>query len=131
MAQFISLVKHTSSLNPTIVEWFGLKADDPSGKIVPVVWLDYTVIEGKVYLYTIETREGYRNRGYATHALNLLKEAYNVPEILHDGSYTPEGFNYIRSKLNWLPSGGEQEAKIGFRSMNFVENWEVYQNHTR
>lgn len=99
--------------------WFGF--DDKT----PIVWIKYGVQpDGKVYLWTIETKAEYRNQGYATQALNLLKEFHDVDRIHHDSGYTPEGFNYVAHQLEWV-SQNQAEPEISFNSMNFVEEWNV------
>lgn len=131
MAQLISLVKHSIG-DHNFIEWFGLQADDPSMKITPVVWVEYRIEPEKgVYLYSIETRPGYRNRGYAKKVLELIKISRNVAEIFHNGSYTPEGFSYIYPNVTWVRDGFVEEPKVGFRSMNFVDNWDKYLNHLK
>lgn len=99
--------------------WFGFD------NITPAVWVKYAVHpNGRVDLWTIETKPEYRHQGYATQALNLVREKYGVDKIHHDGGYTPEGFNYVAHQLEWV-SHNQAEPKISFRSMNFVEEWNI------
>lgn len=75
-----------------------------------------TVVE----LCDIETREGFRNRGYATAILEAIAEGYGVDRVSHGGSYTPDGYSYISSKLKRIgnPSRGPAVAPMGF-----VHDW--------
>lgn len=130
MARLISIAKHAKS-QQNFVEWFGLESDDGYKKIVPVVWIEYRVEANGVYLFTIETRPGYRNLGYATKALELLKDSQNVSEIRHNGSYTPEGLSYIYPKVTWVRDGFVDAPTADFKSGNYVsqDSWENYRNH--
>lgn len=77
-----------------------------------------TVVE----LCDIETREGFRNRGYATAILEAIAEGYGIDQISHSGSYTPAGYSYIASKLKRIgnPSKGPAVAP-----MSFVHDWQT------
>lgn len=78
-----------------------------------------TVVE----LCDIETREGYRHRGYATVLLRLLAEGYGVDSVSHGGSYTADGFSYIAPKLKRI---GEPTSGPVHRPMGFVDAWDDY-----
>lgn len=75
-----------------------------------------TVVE----LCDIETREEFRNRGYATAILTAIAEGYGIDRVSHGGSYTPDGYSYISSKLKRIgnPSRGPAVAPMGF-----VHDW--------
>lgn len=77
-----------------------------------------TVIE----LCDIETREGYRNRGYATAILEKIAEGYGIEAVSHGGSYTPDGYSYIAPKLKRIgnPSRGPAVGPMGF-----VHDWDT------
>lgn len=103
-----------------IQAWFGFNDE------TPVVWIKYAIHDsGKIDLWTIETREEYRNQGYSKQALNLLKEKHGVDAIHHDGGYTPEGFKYIAHQVTWVPCHTSEPVQ-NFDSMNFVEEWNIY-----
>lgn len=76
-----------------------------------------------VSLCDIETREGYRNQGFATMLLSLIAELYGVDQVHHDGGYTPDGFAYISSKVC---NSGREYDKVApaFSPMNFVADWD-------
>lgn len=106
-------------------EWFGFD------NATTVVWVKYEVrADGSVWLWSIETREEYRNQGHATTALTLLTERYQVDTIHHEGGYTPEGLAYI-SKLctwmgyKWIAKKDGELPTANFRSMNFVKEWDI------
>lgn len=75
-----------------------------------------TVVE----LCDIETREEYRHRGYATALLREIAEGYGIDRVSHGGSYTPDGYSFIASKLKRIgsPSSGPAVAP-----MSFVHDW--------
>lgn len=88
-----------------------------------VVWIEYALENGKIYLWSIETRPEYRNQGFAHQSLDILKSYYEVSCIYHDGEYTPEGFNFLATKLA-IPEGLPRQTKATFRSMDFVHDWD-------
>lgn len=73
-------------------------------------------------LCDIETREHHRNRGYATAILEQIAKGYGVDRVSHGGSYTPDGYSYIASKLKRI---GEPAAGPSFGSMDFVHDWDT------
>lgn len=77
-----------------------------------------TVLE----LCDIETREEYRNRGYATAILEKIVSGYGVEAVGHGGSYTPDGYLYISSKVKRV---GEPATGPSFRAMGFVHDWDT------
>lgn len=76
-----------------------------------------TVVE----LCDIETRKGFRYRGYASSILELLARGYGVDQVSHGGSYTELGLLHIAPlvKRIGLPSGS-----AAVRSMSFVADWD-------
>lgn len=78
-----------------------------------------TVIE----LCDIETREGYKNQGYATKLLQSIAEGHQVSAVVHSGGYTPDGFNFIASKLQ---REGEPAKGASYRAMSFVYDWDSF-----
>lgn len=107
------------NLDTSVQEWFGFDEE------TPVVWVKYSQKNGRIELWTIETRPEYRNQGYSKQALQLLKDKYGVDEIYHCGGYTPEGFEYICPQVKWVSDGYETEPKANFRSMDFVDTWDI------
>lgn len=75
-----------------------------------------TVVE----LCDIETREEFRNRGYATAILSAIAEGYGVEQVSHRGSYTPDGYSYISAKLKRI---GDPSRGPGVAPMGFVQDW--------
>lgn len=73
-----------------------------------------------VDLCDIETREEYRNRGYATELLSTIAQGYGVLKLSHRGSYTADGFSYIAPKLNRI---GEPARGPSHGPMRFVSDW--------
>ncbi len=96
--------------------WFNLNGKN-------VVWIEYALENGKVYLWSIETRPEYRNQGFAYQALDILEDHCEVDRIYHDGEYTPEGFHFLSSQLV-VPAGVQKQTKATFRSMNFIHDWD-------
>lgn len=75
-----------------------------------------TVIE----LCDIETRKGFRNRGYATAILELLARGYGVDQVCHGGSYTELGMRHIASRVKRI---GMPAGSALYSPMSFVEDW--------
>lgn len=88
-----------------------------------VCWVNGHVESGNVYLWTIETREDYRGRGYAKRMIDALKEHFGVNEIMHDGGYTPEGRAFVLPLIT-RPENTPDDASEDFKSMDFVYSWD-------
>ena len=76
-----------------------------------------TVIE----LCDIETRKGFRNRGYAAEILERLASGYGVDQVCHGGSYTELGQRHIASRVKRIgrPAGSPLSIPL-----NFVADWD-------
>lgn len=92
----------------------------------PVSYVAFYLDENKdIQLMDIETREGFRNYGYATMILEELSRQNNNRPVHHNGSFTDDGYHYIKNKL--LRNEYENPAKISYRAMTFVHNWDEMQ----
>lgn len=79
-----------------------------------------------VWLYDIETREEYRNKGYSKILLSMLAEEYGFDQVSHDGGYTPEGWDFLHKNLD----DSERYYEVTgprFSSQNFVRDWDERQ----
>ena len=78
---------------------------------------------GTEKLCDVETREEYRNQGYAKKILAMIAEEVGVKRVYHSGSYTPDGFNFLYS------TGiiGDQPTPVNgptCNPMTFVRDWD-------
>lgn len=76
------------------------------------------------WLYDIETREGYRNKGYSKMLLKMIADEYGFDSVCHDGGYTPEGWDYIHKYLDNPRQYGTPVTGPKFSPQNFVYDWE-------
>lgn len=94
---------------------------------VRVAWADYHLEDGVPMLHTIETRPGYRQQGFATRLLTEIARAHGVESVHHDAGFTPEGLRYLSGKVSRPEHAGA--AKVDFRSMDFICDWEHGYKH--
>lgn len=80
---------------------------------------------GEVCVCDIETREGYRQQGYATLIMSMIHEKLGQP-LAMSGGFTPEGFTAFNGKVPIL-YGHTAPTKANFRSMTFIHDWEARQ----
>jgi hypothetical protein len=112
----------TCGYTPADVTWYEawLKVDG-----VPVtyakIW-DKPSYNGKLCVCTIETREGYRRKGYSKAILKLAETLLGIT-ICTNADFTPEGFAALAN----LPVLDGYEPATGPRadSMNFVHDWDL------
>ena len=77
-------------------------------------------------IWSAETRKEYRNQGYMTKLYNMLAEDYNVPHVTSAGSYTPDGYAYMK---RYHDAHGQTEGKINFpyyqgeNKFSFIHDW--------
>lgn len=93
---------------------------------VPVAMAKINDVNGVPELHDIETREGYRHQGYAKELLRQVAEAYGQEKVVHDGGYTPDGFNYIHALTAHASSSSSPQEVKGpqFSPMTFMEDWD-------
>lgn len=87
---------------------------------------NYKIAQKGVWLYDIETRDGYRNQGYSKILLKMVAEHFGFDNVQHTGGYTPEGFDYV-SKNVTRPYGATPQTKASFSQMGFVHDWDLRQ----
>ena len=96
-----------------------------NGSGVPVayskVYPDY--FGRPVSLADIETREGFRNFGYASLILELIAEKFSAPQVHHDGAFTDDGYHYIAKLLN---RSNAAPARVDCDDMSFVYDWDSF-----
>lgn len=73
-----------------------------------------------VELCDIETREGYRNKGYATQILRQVAREHGQTEIIHNGGYTPDGAAFLKGKVK----RSDDYPPGSFEPMSFVHDWD-------
>lgn len=79
---------------------------------------------GVVELWDIETREGYRNNGYATAIIEKVTEHYDVDEVIHDGGFTPDGFNFVRHLVTRPKNADVLDGARYGNNAKFVHDWD-------
>lgn len=85
------------------------------------------VYDVPVELCEIETRDIYRNYGYAKILLSMLAEKYHVDKIPHYGEFTQCGFDYVSKYLD--RSGGDEAIAhyphyTNKNPLTFVKDWD-------
>lgn len=84
---------------------------------------NYLLAREGVWLYDIEIREGYRNRGLSKELLKMTATHFGKDVIKHSGGYTPEGWDYLAKNLT-RPANAEKVDGPAFRSQTFVHDWD-------
>lgn len=86
---------------------------------------------GIVELWDIETREGYRNKGYATAIIEKVAEHYDVDEVIHGGGFTPDGFNFVQHLVTRPKNADFLDGAQYGNNVKFVHDWDrhVPENH--
>jgi hypothetical protein len=87
---------------------------------------NYKTASKGVWLYDIETREGYRNQGFSKEILKRTAEHFGFDEVQHTGGYTPDGFDYV-SKNVTRPYGATPQTRATFSQQTFVHDWDLRQ----
>lgn len=87
------------------------------------VYLNKYTDGNELELCDIETRSGYEHRGYATKLLKVAAEKHGVDQVVHRGSYTPDGFNFIASKVK---REGARATGPSYNPMTFVHDWDDF-----
>lgn len=87
---------------------------------------NYLLAHKGVWLYDIETREGYRNQGFSKMLLKMIAEHFGFDGVQHTGGYTPDGFDYV-SKNVTRPYGATPQNRASFSQMGFVHDWDLRQ----
>lgn len=74
----------------------------------------------------IEIREDKRGNGYALAFVRLLEKQVAGGVLYTTGHYTPEGYAALAAHIPLLPHRADygEVAKVCYRSMNFVNDWE-------
>lgn len=91
----------------------------------PVAWatlMDEEHYEGYMCLCDIETREGYRGKGFARTLMSLVVAEFGKP-LATTGSFSPEGFASFYGKLPNLSNYIAYDHPT-VKSGNFVYDWE-------
>lgn len=76
------------------------------------------------WLWDIETREEYRNKGYSKAIMKMVSEYFNVETISHAGGFTPNGYAYV-SKSVERPYGASSLIGPSFEAQDFVADWDI------
>ena len=76
-----------------------------------------------VSIADIETRDGYRRKGYGTKLLEMLMIEHNTTDLRHSGSHSEDGLAFARSVTN----GEETKEKAEYETLSFVHDWNEMQ----
>lgn len=88
----------------------------------------YGKANSSVELWTIETKAQYRNQGFAKMMIDGVKSNFEVDQIIHTGSFTPEGSNFVSAMV--VRPAGFGEAHVDPEPMDFICDWEERRKHT-
>lgn len=84
----------------------------------------YLSREQGCWLWDIETREEYRNKGYSKTIMAMVREYFSVETIRHAGGFTPNGYEYV-SKSVERPYGASLLTGPSFEDQDFVADWDL------
>lgn len=97
----------------------------------PVAYLRVFYTREEPELSDVETRPGYRQKGYATSILKKVAEFYGLPRLTYNGGYTALGYAAVQHQVDRMDEAIVGEPRVEYSPKEFVKNWdamEVFQH---